>query len=160
MGAMTRQFARSKSETEPAMTDAEFLAEFEACTLPREAWTHRAHVRMAWLYLGRHPLAEARRVVSEGIRHYNKVQIQKPLAYHETITQAFLTLIASRRDSGESFEAFCGRSEDLLDSKLSALLTHYRRETLFSYAARQAFLPPDLAEFPRISTPTCRQSEC
>jgi len=142
------------------MTDAEFLAEFEACTLPREAWTHRAHVRMAWLYLGRHPLTQARRVVSERIRRYNKVQIQKPLAYHETITQAFLTLIASRRDPGESFEAFCGRSEDLLDSKLSALLRYYRRETLFSYEARQAFVPPDLAEFSEHSAPASRQSEC
>ncbi len=139
------------------MTDEEFLAAFETCSLPQEAWTHRAHVRMAWLYLARLPLSEARRVVSAGIRRYNDMRIGKPLAYHETITQAYLTLIASRRDSGESFEAFCGRSEDLLDSKLSALLLYYRRETLFSYEARQAFIPPDLAPFPGISAPTCRQ---
>jgi len=112
---------------------------------------------MAWLYLARLPLAEARCVVSAGIRRYNDMRIGKPLAYHETITQAFLTLIAARRDSAESFEAFCARADDLLDSKLSALLVHYQRETLFSITAREAFLPPDLAPFPGISAPTCRQ---
>lgn len=142
------------------MTDAEFLAAFETCSLPDDVWTHRAHVRMAWLYLNRLPLEEARRGVSQGIRRYNDARLGKPLAYHETITQAFLTLIAARRDTAESFDAFCARSEDLLDSKLSALLVHYSRETLFSYAARQAFLPPDLAEFPRISAPTRRPLEC
>ena len=33
------------------MTDKEFLAAFENCSLTRENWTHAAHVRMAWLYL-------------------------------------------------------------------------------------------------------------
>lgn len=142
------------------MTDAEFLAEFEACTLPRDAWTHRAHVRMAWLYLARLPLTEARRVVREGIQRYNDVRIGKPLAYHETITQAYLTLIAASRNSAETFDEFCARNENLLDSKLGSLLVHYRRQTLFSDAAREAFIPPDLAEFPGNSAPTCRHLEC
>lgn len=142
------------------MTDDEFLLAFETCSLPREAWTHRAHVRMAWLYLGRHPVADARRLASEGIQRYNAARIGKPLAYHETITQAYLTLIALRRDPAETFQAFCARSEDLLDSKLGALLVHYRRETLFSEAARQAFLPPDLAEFSPESAAACPPPEC
>lgn len=33
------------------MTDAEFLQHIEGCTLPKEAFTHRNHVRLAWLYL-------------------------------------------------------------------------------------------------------------
>jgi hypothetical protein len=129
------------------MSDEEFIVAFESCTLPREEWTHQAHVRMAWLYLGRQPLSNARRTVGEGIRRYNSVQLQKPLAYHETITQAFLTLIAARRLVGEPFAAFCARNPDLLDGKLSALLVHYRRETLFSDRARQHFVEPDLAGF-------------
>ncbi len=32
------------------MTDDEFLAAFEDCTLPFEQWHHRAHVRVAFLY--------------------------------------------------------------------------------------------------------------
>ena len=41
------------------MSDDEFLAQFENCTLPFDQWTHRAHVRVAYLYLRRHPFREA-----------------------------------------------------------------------------------------------------
>ena len=53
------------------MTDADFLAAFEACTIPRADWTHEAHVRMAWLYLTRLPFADALHRVRAGIRRYN-----------------------------------------------------------------------------------------
>lgn len=33
------------------MSDDEFLRQIEDCTLPTEAFTHRNHVRLAWLYL-------------------------------------------------------------------------------------------------------------
>ena len=33
------------------MDDREFVAAVEACTLPPEQFPHRAHVRLAWLYL-------------------------------------------------------------------------------------------------------------
>lgn len=31
------------------MTDEELLAAFENCSLPHSEWTHRAHVRVAYL---------------------------------------------------------------------------------------------------------------
>jgi hypothetical protein len=33
------------------MNDRAFLRAFEAAAIPRDRWTHRAHVRMAFLYL-------------------------------------------------------------------------------------------------------------
>ena len=33
------------------MTDADFLAALERCTLPESEFTHAAHVRAAYLYL-------------------------------------------------------------------------------------------------------------
>ncbi len=41
------------------MTDAEFVAAFESCALPAQAFRHRDHVRLAWLYLRRVPYDEA-----------------------------------------------------------------------------------------------------
>ena len=41
------------------MNDAEMLLAFERCTLPAKAWTHEAHVRVAWTYLERHDEATA-----------------------------------------------------------------------------------------------------
>ena len=36
------------------MTDDEFIRQFEGCTFPFEQWHHRAHVKLAYLYLMRH----------------------------------------------------------------------------------------------------------
>src|SRR5262245_42180486 len=131
------------------MTDEEFLKAFEQCTLPEKERTHCAHVRMAWLYLHRGAFCEMLAIVRNGIRRYNAT-LNKTLAYHETITRGFLILIDDRiRGAGGdgSFEAFCAQNPDLLDSKLTALLAHYRKETLFSSAARETFLSPDLSPF-------------
>lgn len=132
------------------MTDADFLSAFERCVLPADEWTHRAHVRMAWLYLRRGTLDQVLPIVREGIKRYNAT-LDKSLAYHETITQGYVVLIDDRmqRDGGEaSFDAFCARNPDLLDGRLTALLAHYRKETLFSPAARETFISPDLAPLP------------
>jgi hypothetical protein len=132
------------------MTDDAFLAAFERCRLPRESWTHAAHVRMAWLYLRSDSLDRVVPAVRERIRRYNH-SLGNTEGFHETITVAFLRLIDHRialdRDV-DSFDAFASRNPDLLDSRLSALLVHYRRETLFGPEARVAFVEPDRSPLP------------
>ena len=133
------------------MTDVEFLNAFESCALPEGQWTHRAHVRMAWLYLQRLRLSQAIPIVREGIKRYNS-SLKKSLSYHETITQAFLYLISDRITTGDGtlpFEHFCEQNPDLLDRQMSVLLKHYQKETLFSQAARDTFISPDLFPFPK-----------
>lgn len=105
---------------------------------------------MAWLYLQKMPLSEAIPVVRQGIKRYN-ASLKKTLAYHETITQVFLILISHRMQrSGDrvSFVDFCNQNPDLLDRNLSPLLIYYRKETLFSQAARDGFVKPDLEILP------------
>ena len=140
----------TKPSEQERMTDLEFLTAFERCSLPEDQWTHQAHVRMAWLYLQQRPLPQAIAVVREGIQRYN-ASLNKPLGYHETITQAFLYLIRHRMQSGEtgqSFETFCLQNPDLLGRNLAVLRTHYRQETLSSQAARETFVDPDFSPLP------------
>jgi hypothetical protein len=143
------------------MTDTEFLEAFETCSLPEDQWTHEAHVRMAWLYLQKIPLSDAIPVVRDGIKRYN-ASLMKFLAYHETITQAFLHVISQRiQHSGdrESFADFCNENQDLLDRNMTALLIYYRKETLFSQAARDVFVKPDVATLPTDSKHDQRSGE-
>lgn len=147
------------------MTDDEFLAAFEDCTLARKDWTHAAHVRIAWLYLTRtDSAAEVLDLIRSGIQKLNASFIARLQAsgvlpeksldprgldgYHETITVAFVAVIAVRIVPGEDFAAFRDRNPDLFDRSFPALLTHYSPERLYSAAAREAFLPPDLAPLP------------
>ena len=87
------------------MTDGQFLVKFEKRQLARSEWTHEAHVRMAWLYLARLPVAEALGRVRAGIRKLYVV-IGSPDGYHDTITVAFVRVIAARRAEGEAYPAF------------------------------------------------------
>lgn len=41
------------------LSDAEFEARFAACTLPVSDFTHRAHLRLAWLHLHKYGLQQA-----------------------------------------------------------------------------------------------------
>ena len=154
------------------MTDDEFLTKFEQRTLNRGQWTHAAHVRMAWLYVGRSGTYRAARgKVRTGIKRLNQTfaaQMAAPcgatrppepvavpaaepklVGYHETITTAFVRLVASRARPGETFAAFRKRNPDLFDRKLSALLAHYSRGVLSSEEAKTKFAQPDLAPLPK-----------
>ena len=154
------------------MTDDEFLTKFEQRLIGRAQWTHAAHVRMAWLYVARTGTYRAARgKVRSGIKKLNQaflaqsvapcgtipppepvaepVAEPKPIGFHETITTAFVRLVASRARPGEKFAAFRKRNPDLFDRKLTALLAHYTPGLLFSDGAKAKFAQPDLAPLPR-----------
>lgn len=131
------------------LSDDEFLAAFEQCRLPKELWTHEAHVRMAWLCLCREPFENVLSKVRNGIQRYN-ASLGNSTGYHETVTQAYLLLIAARLSEGRSlsFTEFKRRHPKLLDRKEPILLWHYRKETLDSAEARERFVEPDLEPLP------------
>ena len=145
------------------MTHKDFLKAFEAATLPRSAWTHEAHVRMAWLYLNRLPYSAALEKAKAGIQRLNQsfastgtapckpAEANKSAGYHDTITTAFLRLIAGRIEPGEGFPDFRDRNPDLLDKTLSAVRKHYTKKLLFSAKARKAFVEPDRAPLPDVA---------
>src|SRR3954466_13531634 len=79
------------------MTDDTFIQQFEDGSFPFDQWHHRAHVKLAYLYLTRHGLAAAAIKLRDGIRAYNavhQVPDEPTRGYHETITQFWLHIIA------------------------------------------------------------------
>ena len=77
------------------MTDSDFLAALERCTLPEADFTHAAHVRAAYLYLCRGSFGQAIDRMAATIRRY-ATSLGKPDRYHDTITVGFLALIRAR----------------------------------------------------------------
>jgi hypothetical protein len=127
------------------MTDEEFLAQLEACTLPEDRFHHADHLHAAWLYLTRFPAAEAIARLSAALRSY-ATSLGKADRYHETITWAYLLLVNERIRRAEpavTWEYFAQSNADLFDWKDSVLLKYYQPETLSSPAAREVFLMPD-----------------
>lgn len=130
------------------MTDTDFIRSFEDCTLPADAFHHRDHVRLAWLYLRRLPALEALTRFSEGLQRF-ATSNGHPGLYHETITWAYLFLIHQRMagaETDETWEEFAARNPDLLTWKPSILDAYYQKETLGSELARRVFVMPDLVK--------------
>jgi hypothetical protein len=72
-------------------------------------------------------------------------KVGAPQAFHQTMTIAYLALIAERLESGNcvDFEAFAAGNPDLFDP--SVLRRWYSAEQLGTKAARHTFLLPQLA---------------
>jgi hypothetical protein len=127
------------------LTDEELFAGFEDTSLPSEAFHHEQHVRVAWLFVRRHGMPEALGRFSQALARFAAAK-GKPGLYHETITWAYLLLIAERsaRVPADSWESFAAANRDLLTWKPSVLDRYYTPETLWSGLARRTFLMPDI----------------
>jgi hypothetical protein len=139
------------------VTDDEFLSAFEARTLPFTQWTHRAHVKVAFCYLRRLPLAAALDKVRAGIRAYNAANAvpESPTSgYNETTTVAFVHLVAATMAAyGDvmptpTADAFCDTHPQLLTR--NALRLFYSPQRRMDPRAKTEFVEPDLAPLPRI----------
>lgn len=118
---------------------------FESGVVPEGGFHHTQHVRVVWNYLREQPLAAALERFQSRLRAFAEAQ-GKPTLYHETITIAYVLLIAERLHDApaeEGWDAFAARNPDLLGWKPSILDRYYRNETLWSDRARASFVMPD-----------------
>ncbi len=124
------------------MEDDDFRRAFEERRL--DAFHHREHVRLAWVYLRDEPgLAGLERFVA-ALKGF-AADAGKPGLYHETLTWAFLLIVRERmaRTPAATFADFADANPDLLAWKPSILDRYYRPETLASELARRVFVMPD-----------------
>jgi hypothetical protein len=111
--------------------------ETDAATFP-----HREHVRMAFEMLRRHDFAESVLYFSRSLRAMAQ-RAGKPQAFHQTVTIAFLSLIAERMEDSplQDFAAFERANPELFEKGM--LTRWYRPERLASERARRTFLLPE-----------------
>lgn len=134
------------------MDDETLWAAFRGRTLSDTEWTHRAHLRMAWMHLERWGLDEAHLRMRAGIILLNAVhglEETPKRGYFETLTRAWLVLVADARTRArcERSDAFLDAHPELLDRE--APLRFHTRERLFSEEARSVLVPPDREPWPR-----------
>lgn len=129
------------------MTDDEFLTAFETRAI--DALPHRAHIKVAYLYLRRYPLDEAVLKVRIGLQAlavaWNAPVDDLEHGYHETITEAWVRLVhltLSNGGAAESADAFCDRHPKLMQK--NHLHLFYSPERLKTWEAKRGFVEPDL----------------
>lgn len=132
--------------------DEAFLRAFEDCTLPFAEWRHRAHLKVAYLYLHELPFDDALAKARKNIQRYNAAT-NTPEAlergYHETITVSWMRLVQfalGERGPAAGADEFVEREAQFLPK--DGLLKFYSREHLISWRAKSEFVEPDIAPFP------------
>jgi hypothetical protein len=125
-----------------------------ARTLPREEWTHEAHLAATTYLLLKRPDIDLDRELPDVIRRYNEsvggVNSDSE-GYHETITRTFLhgaRLFLEESDPNEPLHELVN---ELLLSPMGRRdwpLRFYSPQRLFSVEARRHFVEPDLRALP------------
>jgi hypothetical protein len=126
-------------------------AGFVACTLPREAWTHAAHLIVGMWHVDRYGADEALLRLRAGIRRLNESH-GTPIGRRRlprTIARAYTQLLSQYCAACPVEMTLRERVSHLLRSPLAdkdALHRFYSRETLMSVDARTRWVKPDVAE--------------
>jgi hypothetical protein len=139
----------------PAVNDDEFLRRFEDCSLPFDEWTHRAHIKVAYLYLRDNDFDVALAKIRRGIQAYNKVHDvpeSDTSGYNETTTCAMMQIVATTMTAygpilpTPDADAFCDAHPQLLTKHILRLF--YSPERRMQPKAKTQFVGPDLAPLP------------
>lgn len=122
-----------------------------ARTLPREEWTHEAHLAACTWIVRDRPDINPETDMAEIISRYNEsvggVNSDSE-GYHETITQVYIAAVRAHLAQRDTGEPLADAVNALLTSPLGRRdmpLRFYSRELLFSVPARRGFVEPDLA---------------
>lgn len=127
------------------------IARFEDGTLPKEQWTHHAHLSVGLWYASRLDFEDALVAVRDGILRLNAVHgvpTTPSRGYHETITRFYLRVLCDyvAREEPRPPGEWAVRVRRLLarygDRELP--LRHYTRDRLMSPQARFGWVEPDL----------------
>ena len=120
------------------------LEAFVDTTLPSDQFHHQQHVEVAWLFVRNYGMPAALGEFTTAIKRFADAKGATGL-YHETITWAFLLLIAERQAKcgAAAWQDFAAANPDLLAWKPSILERYYSSETLKSDLARNVFVFPD-----------------
>ena len=124
-----------------------------ACTLPREAWTHEAHLGACLWLLSERSDIDVDAEIGTIIRRFNTSVggvNDDTQGYHDSITRTYVAGVRL---------FLAGTSETGLAACVNALLRSdvgrrdwplrfYSRALLFSVPARRGFVEPDLAPLP------------
>ena len=124
-----------------------------ARSLPREAWTHEAHLGACLWLVSERPDIDIDAEIATIISRYNESVggvNDDTQGYHDTITRAYVAGV--RRFLSETAETgLAARVNAMLLSDVGRRdwpLRFYSRERLFSVEARRGFVEPDLKPLP------------
>jgi hypothetical protein len=100
------------------MTDADFIAAIEGCTLPGSEFTHRNHIRLAWLCLTEdQPAVADQRIADTILRYATSLGAAKKFNLDVTLSWMRRVEAAMAATPAQDFDTFIAAHPDLLSSR-------------------------------------------
>jgi len=128
--------------------DHQFASQFADCTLPPPLFNHEAHLRLAWLLIGRYGIQQAAELLCRQIQAFDATH-GDGTKYHKTMTVAAARAVwhFMQKTPNDTFTDFIAMHPRLTADFKGLLATHYGFDLLRHPTARQQYIAPDLLPF-------------
>lgn len=131
-----------------ALNDTDFQQQFEMKTLDPKLFSHEAHLRLAWIYIGKYGVDKAIEKLCITIKMYAESQgaFNK---FNKTLTIAAVKAVNHflQKSKSTSFKNFIVEFPRLKYSFKDLISTHYGFDIFSSDEAKTNYLAPDLHPF-------------
>lgn len=119
---------------------------FEDCTLPDDAFDHRAHLAVAVWYLYGMTAPQAAERMREGLLRFLAHYEVDPEKYNETITQFWVRRLERLLSATDPALPLPERANQAIEraGDSQVIFTYYTRERVFSEEGRTGWVEPDL----------------
>jgi hypothetical protein len=130
-----------------------FLSAFETCTLPKERWTHAAHILGGACYVHRLGEREALDHMRFSVQRYNVAvggQNTATSGYHETVTGFWIKLLAAFLVTRQPISRadFATLAVSHFSPQRDIYTRYYSYDLIADTAARAQWRAPDLQPLP------------
>jgi hypothetical protein len=127
----------------------ELVEAFTSCKLPKDEWTHHAHLKVGLWHLLNYSPSESIEKLRQGIKRYNitcGVENTESQGYHETISVFYVWLIdrfIKQVDCSQPIDTIADELINLYGDK-QLPFKYYSQDRLTSKIARFEWVEPDL----------------
>ncbi len=130
------------------ISDSEFEMAFQKCQVPPAAFSHEAHLRLAWIHITKYGLTTAEvNIQAQLERFVNHVGANDK--YNKTLTVSSIRMIGHfiQQSKTENFIDFILEFPQLKNEFRALIASHYSFDVFNSRIAKEEFIAPDLSPF-------------
>jgi len=130
------------------MNDTDFIKAFETGEFPPNQFNHKAHIKLAWIYLDLFDEETTISKTCEAIKNFDRLH-GDGTKFHTTLTVAAVKVVHHfrQKSSTTTFDGFVTEYPRLITSFKELLFQHYGESVLTDLKAKTSYLEPDLLPF-------------
>jgi len=135
-------------EAHHLISDSDFEAQFQNCSLNPQLFTHEAHLRLAWIHVSRYGVDVAIGNITAQLQAFVNF-LGATGKYNHTVTIAAIRAVNHYylRSKSKTYIAFIGEFPQLKNQFKELMQFHYEINIFTSEKAKKVFIEPDRHPF-------------